>query len=167
MSFLQLSVPMPPSDNHLYINTPRGRAKTAAAKKYKSDVQRKTAEACLVTGTSFDGTKVHLIALDFYYTREEVFSKQAWRPFLKNDASNRQKLLIDAVTEGSGFDDGALFFYLLRKNISQDGITYVDVTLRLLTEDVLLRWNEFWDYVMEKPNEPGTYANLGFDSVGP
>lgn len=166
MSFLRLDLPMPPSDNHIYINTPKGRALTSTAKKYKNDVQRRTAEATLLLQKAFDIKNPYIILLEFYYERSEVLSTQHWRPFKKNDASNRTKLLIDAVTDGAGFDDGGLFFYLIRKNIAQDGITHVDVVIRLLTENLLSRWEGYIHVLKEEPDGLEQCADLGLDPSG-
>lgn len=96
---MTLDLPWPPSTNHAYRNTPRGRAKTNAANAYATDVkvellQHRDARAFrarLQPGTRF---------------RVQLEAHEPNR--LRRDLMNLEKLAIDAIFDWLGHDDSQI-----------------------------------------------------------
>lgn len=121
----RLTLPMPPSDNTIYFNLPHGgRALSSGAKKYKRDV--KALVSRLIAKADTDGADFitcvpYSFILTIYFKATE---NKTWNPekkrsagtrYKKQDAGNRQKLVIDAVMSAIGIDDRQIFREVIRK----------------------------------------------------
>lgn len=90
-----ISVPIPPSVNHMYKPNRHGRGRrllTDEAAAYKAEVALKAANAAQLQGERVAGQRVavHVSLYGFDYTR---------------DIDNVSKALLDGLSDGLGFDD--------------------------------------------------------------
>lgn len=115
---LSMVLAMPPTDNHIYFNLPkgRGRALTGKAKKYKALVKEKTARAAITSPLSFREHIAYRVEITIFLNLlTKGWPKNAkWR-FQKIDTLNRTKLLIDSVAEAIGVDDRHVTEVIVRK----------------------------------------------------
>lgn len=128
LAYVKIVLPLPPSDNHIYFNVtstkPGGfkqhhRAPTAEAKKYKREVASDIASLALANNVEFKLNTPFLCILNIFF--EEIENKgwvkgKADSRYKKVDTENRNKLLIDAITEAIGVDDHQLFFSIKIKH---------------------------------------------------
>jgi len=139
---MKLVLPVPPSDNQIYWNNPRGgRVLRSAAKAYKRKVKKIIAELIAVADGGFYPRHTGEMPPDFvpnvpYEIFIRVYLKavenKSWGTkrspkarYKKADIGNRQKLVIDAVTEAIGIDDSHIMKEVLRKMESPDERTTV------------------------------------------
>lgn len=110
---LHLVLPMPPSDNRIYVNLPRGGRKLSAeAERFKKDVFAIVSDTALASEhVTLDQDATYMVRLDVFFKAIENkgWPKKAKRRYKKVDLHNRQKLLIDAVTDALGVDDSCIF----------------------------------------------------------
>ena len=120
---LRVTLPVPPSDNHIYANVGRARFLTSTAKKYKKTVAEEVAklsvtcdpDACFIEHVPYE------IILHLYLEKVENGGwpqGKAKSRYKRIDTTNRQKLVIDGVMEGIGVDDCHIFYAALYKKCS-------------------------------------------------
>ena len=132
---LELVLEMPPTDNHIYFNLPRGgRALTKEARRYKALVKEKAARAAVTSPFSFREHIPYRVTINLFF---KLFTKgwpknAKWR-FHKTDTLNRTKLLVDAITEAVGVDDRHIIETIVRKEDEE------------ATPRVEIRLEELWD----------------------
>lgn len=121
---------MPPTDNHVYFNLPgAGRVLSKAARQYKSRVKEITSRVAVTEKCSFREHVPYRVRILIYmnlYTKGWP-KKAKWR-FRKADATNRTKLLLDAVAEAIGVDDRHFVDLRIRKE-DTDKEPYVIITV--------------------------------------
>jgi|PlaIllAssembly_1097288.scaffolds.fasta_scaffold00059_5 Holliday junction resolvase RusA-like endonuclease len=111
---LRITLDMPPSDNKLYWNNPwGGRTRTRVATAYHNAARAVIGRLMATTRCGdFAQNVPYRIALYLFF--EEV-ENSGWKKgraatrYKKCDAGNRQKLVIDAVTDAVGVDDRHIF----------------------------------------------------------
>lgn len=130
---LDMVVELPPTDNHIYFNLPRGgRALTKDARRFKALVKEKTARAAITSSLSFREHIPYRVEIVLYlklYSRGWP-KKAKWR-FQKIDTTNRTKLLLDALADAIGVDDRHITDVIVRKEDDPDD-PRVEVTLEEL-----------------------------------
>lgn len=129
---MELSLPLPPTDNNIYVNLSFGRALRSDAKRYKALVKESAARVAIKHELSFRQhvacqVRVHLF-MDMY---TKGWPKNAKWKFRKLDATNRTKLLLDALAESVGIDDRHFVSVLVRKEHKPDN-QYVRLVLEEL-----------------------------------
>ena len=126
---LRLTLPVPPSTNHLYSNVfGRGRILKAEGRKYKAYVQQRVPS---YRGDLEDNQWLTL-SLTFYVPLYNAkTAKHAKKLF---DVSNRVKVLEDAICEGLGIDDRAVIRIELEKVDAPKLDSRVDVVVSLVRE---------------------------------
>ena len=121
---------MPPTDNHIYFNLHGlGRVLTKSARQYKSRVKESTSRIAITEKRSFREHVPYRVRILIYmslYTKGWP-KKAKWR-FRKADASNRTKLILDAVAEAIGVDDRHFVDLRIRKEHT-DKEPYVIITV--------------------------------------
>lgn len=128
---LRAQLPMPPSDNKLYFNGPYGkRVLSTEGRRYKRKVSGLVATAAAGASRDFQQNVPYEIRLTVYLERIEYKTWTA-RRYIKTDVGNRQKLIIDAITEAIGVDDSHIFKEVL---IKKQGDPMVMVLLREMEE---------------------------------
>lgn len=104
---LSLVTELPPTDNHIYFNLPGGgRALTKKAKQFKARVKEQTALTAVRNTLPFREHIPYKATITLYvklYTKG--WPKTAKWKYRKMDATNRTKLILDAITEAVGVDD--------------------------------------------------------------
>lgn len=133
---MELHLPLPPTDNHIYINIPYGRKLSNEAKKYKSLVKERSIQVAVTNTLSFReqvACRVQIVLYMDLYTKG--WPKNAkWR-FRKVDATNRTKLLLDALSDAVGVDDRHFVSVVVRKEHSPD-----NQYARLVLEELWTRY---------------------------
>ena len=130
---LDLVLPLPPTDNHIYFNLQRGgRVLSKEARRYKSLVKEKTAHAGVTCPLSFreNGPYRATITLYLKLYNQGWPKKAKWR-FSKIDTTNRNKLLLDSVCEAIGVDDRHITEVVMKKEDDAND-TRVEITLEEL-----------------------------------
>jgi Holliday junction resolvase RusA-like endonuclease len=127
---------VPPSTNNVYFNLPKGgRVLNAAGKKYKTEIS--------TTIVRQHQAEIRDIQLNHPYGILFVVSmnilnagwpEKAKTRYKKLDASNRVKLLEDAIVEALGIDDSQVIISVVVKRHAETEVT-----------DVVI-----WDYEMEQ-----------------
>jgi Holliday junction resolvase RusA-like endonuclease len=114
---LDMVLALPPTDNHIYFNVPRGgRALTKEARKYKSLVKEKTARAAITSSLSFREHIPYRVDITiFVKLLSKGWPKRAKWKFQKIDTTNRTKLLLDSIAEAIGVDDRHVTQVTIRK----------------------------------------------------
>lgn len=113
---MELYLPMPPTDNHIYINIPYGRKLSKTAKRYKAVVKEEVSKLAVSSNLSFRNHIPYCVRITLFmdlYTKGWP-SKALWK-FRKVDATNRTKLLLDAVSDAVGIDDRHFVTIVTRK----------------------------------------------------
>lgn len=122
---IRLTVDLPPSDNKIYVSGRRGvRFLSSKANKFKISV----ADQILKLSYDYDGEwfleniEYEVIIRVFFPAIENKgwVKGNAKSRYKKSDATNRQKLVIDAVMEGIGVDDSHISKATLYKKCDQD-----------------------------------------------
>lgn len=113
---LWITLDMPPSDNKIYWNHPAGgRVLRSEAKRFKREVKNRVAKLVATSRTNSDFVVdvPYRIVLGLYFeaTENSTFGQKggAKTRYKHMDASNRRKLIIDAVMESIGIDDCHIF----------------------------------------------------------
>ena len=118
---MELNLPMPPTDNHIYSNAPFGRVLSSAAKRYKTLVRTAIGKLATSHDLSFRNHIPYYVRLTIFmdlYTKG--WPKKAMWKYRKVDATNRTKLLLDAISEAIGVDDRHFVTVLVRKEEAKD-----------------------------------------------
>lgn len=110
---LKTTLPLPPSDNHIYFNLPGGgRGRTNKAKSYLSKVKSQIAQLAILNHVEFRQHVPYSIETWIYFNKIEnkgwVKGKAKSR-YMKVDTGNRTKLVEDSIAEAIGVDDSHLF----------------------------------------------------------
>jgi len=114
---LRISLPMPPTDNNLYVPV-RKKGKSAGlrlsdtARVYKVKVAEVMADAALLNPDfGIEENVEYAISLVVYFKSaySKSWPKKAKSKFRKIDTHNRLKLVIDSVMGSMGLDDNCLF----------------------------------------------------------
>lgn len=119
---MQLETELPPSDNKLYTTFRNRRILTKAGRQVKNQVKGliATAMAQYVFNDRAAPSKnvPYEMSITIYFDQIE---NKSWGKnpkttrYKKVDAQNRQKLIIDAVTDALGIDDSIIFSLTIRK----------------------------------------------------
>lgn len=128
---LRAYLPIPPSDNKLYFTGQYGkRVLTTEGRRYKRKVAGLVATAAASARRDFRQNIPYEVRLTVYLVRVQY---KTWnkRRYIKTDVGNRQKLIIDALTEAIGVDDSHVFKEVLTK---KEGDPMVTVLLREMEE---------------------------------
>ena len=141
-------LPLPPSNNHLYLNSPwgSGRILSTTARAAKNRLVEQISQVILEQNLSFDPSTPYGLSLLFCFDRVRPMKKTK-HPFLRVDVDNRQKLIIDAIAAATGVDDRNLFEIRARKVerdaaiSSVDKDDYVSFVLYSLSSDVTTEGN--------------------------
>ena len=117
---LRITIPVPPTDNHIYSNVGRARFLTSTAKKYKKMVANEVAKLAVTCDpdAGFHEDVPYEIILQLYLDKVENSGwaqGKAKSRYKRIDTTNRQKLVIDGVMEGIGVDDCHIFYAALYK----------------------------------------------------
>lgn len=125
---IRVTLPMPPSDNGLYWNMPKGgRTLTSAGKKFRNETKAQISE--LILGSDTDGADFEhdipyelLLFVYFKEVENKTWGQKrgAQSRYKKQDVSNRQKLVTDAVMAAIGVDDRHLMRVVLNKREDAD-----------------------------------------------
>ncbi len=111
-----IELPLPPSTNNAYVNTPRGRRLSQKARAYKRDVQERLMEA----GWRNFHLRLPLSLSIWYYLPDDK---------RRRDISNMVKILEDAIAEFMGYDDSRNAEIHLYRRVSEYGVPCVMVRL--------------------------------------
>ncbi len=109
---------LPPSVNHAYFNLPRGgRTLTKQGKKFKTDVKARILERYYQDITKVKPNHPYGLAvvLTFADLTNKTWPREAKSRYKKIDASNRVKLLEDAVSDALGIDDSQIMCLYVEK----------------------------------------------------
>lgn len=130
-AFLQIVLPLPPSDNHIYFNATtikRGykqsiRVLSDEAKKYKKAVASEIAELGIYNKVEFKKDVPYLCMMKVFF--EDIENKgwatgKAQSRYKRVDTTNRNKLLIDSIMEAIGVDDSHIFAVVKFKRSDPD-----------------------------------------------
>jgi len=136
---LHLTLPLPPTDNHIYttLRGRRGRILTAEAKSYKTLVASRVADLAAHSSIQLRTDVPYAISISAYFpVIENVnWSKGITRSrYRKVDTQNRQKLLVDGLMTAIGVDDSHLFHIRKLKFVDPND-PRVEITLVELDED--------------------------------
>jgi len=115
---MRVTLPLPPSDNHVYFTVKRRRVKTSEAERYVNLVRAAVAEQAIRASIPVCQDVPDRVIIMIYFDRMEQLNWKrsgAGRRFLKLDVANRQKLLIDAVMDALGIDDSCIMNLQLLK----------------------------------------------------
>ena len=132
MTQIALRLPFPPSVNKAYVTTRSGRRiLSSAGKEYKRDVASAIAHHCAAhPETTFDESPLALTIDLYMVTENKGWSKGNTKSRYKRvDASNRVKLLEDAIFSVLGVDDSLVFDLHVYKH-QHDGEPYAHITLQ-------------------------------------
>ena len=132
MTKIALRLPFPPSVNKAYVTTRSGRRiLSAAGKEYKRDVASAVARHCAANPeTTFEERPLSLTIDLHMVTENKGWSKGNTKSRYKRvDASNRVKLLEDALFSVLGVDDSLVFDLHVHKH-PYDDEPYAHITLQ-------------------------------------
>lgn len=117
---MTLELPWPPSTNHAYRNTSRGRAKTSAAKAYAEDVGYR----CHTSPAARD-FRTALTPASRFAVRITAHPPDRRR----RDLANLEKIAIDAIFDWLGHDDSAIDdLHITRAEPRKPGALIVTIT---------------------------------------
>jgi len=125
---LQVTLRMPPSDNKLYWpNKHGGLTLTSDGIKYKRYVSAQIAQVVAFQATAgwdFIQNVPYEFFLAVYFKRIEtqvwIKGNRSGQRYLRVDVGNRQKLVVDALSEAIGVDDRHLSSEVLKKRLDPD-----------------------------------------------
>lgn len=121
---IKLILPLPPTDNKIYFNLPRGgRELTSEARGYKNKVREVVAAVAATCSLSFRKNIEHELVIRVYLSHVENsgFGKEkTLERYKKVDSSNRTKLVTDAVAAAIGIDDKHIFKTIILKRSDPD-----------------------------------------------
>lgn len=106
---------LPPSSNHAYINNGfGGRTLSAAGKKFKTETKVTIARRYTTALTAMKPNMPALVLARFYFESllNKGWPKTAKSRYKKLDATNRVKLLEDALAEVLGVDDSCTMAFI-------------------------------------------------------
>ena len=116
---IRLVIPsLPPSANNAYFNLPKGgRALTTGAKKYLTETKAYLSQNYRIELASFQPDVPYGLWVRFYFPDLEntTWPKAAKTRYKKFDATNRIKLLEDALKDVAGIDDSQHLVVILQK----------------------------------------------------
>lgn len=134
MKILSIELPFPPSVNKAYVTTRSGRRiLSSKGKEYKRSVASIVAKHCAdKPSTSIDEVKLELTIKLHMETENKGWSTgKAKTRYKRVDASNRVKLLEDALFSVLGVDDSLVFSLHVEKiNCSGDPFTTVELSTK-------------------------------------
>lgn len=128
-----LNIPLPPTDNHLYINIRRGRLKSPDYRNYEADFSIWCYQNHLALkegAKALEGGYPLAIEIDFKFAYAKLFCKDG--PIKKMDVSNRLKCFLDLVSKSLQFDDSRFFRVSCQKSIA----VFEGVNIKILATDV-------------------------------
>jgi len=121
---LSFSLPLPPTVNHAYANVGGRRILTSVGRVYKRDVMERVVREidCIVDGFWSRGEPLSMEIELFFPSLENKgwSSGQAKSRYKQIDASNRVKLVEDAIAEALMIDDRYFFDVTVRKRVRDD-----------------------------------------------
>jgi hypothetical protein len=124
---LILELPLPPTDNSIYISINIGskprRILSNAAKKFKNQIKVAIARVLIENSGRikdadfFNNESIYVFKISTYFEciENKGWPKKAKYRFKKIDLTNRNKLLIDSICENLNIDDSQIFKVLLEK----------------------------------------------------
>lgn len=126
---VKVTLTMPPSSNHIYINKSGGRIKTAEARAWQNKAVREIIEqAKLGFQENLDQNKQYALLMTFYFKQiinkgwGEIYKKgdkkgqrKSQNKWKRVDLSNRVKLAEDAMKIATGVDDSSTMASILIK----------------------------------------------------
>lgn len=134
---LRIVLPLPPTDNHIYQTiriskkkggganwgTTSGRSLTPTARSYKLATATDIAHLAVTNSVQFKKNVPYLLRLKIFFSAVENKSwskNNAKTRYKKVDTTNRNKLLIDSITQAIGVDDSHIFPVIKLKDSCQD-----------------------------------------------
>lgn len=118
---IRLSLPyLPPTTNNAYFNMRRGgRQLTSVARAYKIDVSTRLQREYRKEMMFFQKNTPYLLLVRFYFTGlvHKGYPEKTTTRYKKLDASNRLKLLEDALKDAAGIDDSQFLQCFLEKRV--------------------------------------------------
>lgn len=126
---LEIVLPLPPSDNHIYETRRRGRksfrALTPEAEHYQQAVKSDVSGLALKANVTFNPDSWYLLVLNIVF---EAIENEGWHKkkrtaqsrIKKIDLTNRNKLLLDSIAKSVGIDDSSSITVVLLKDENPD-----------------------------------------------
>ena len=125
---LRLTLPVPPSTNHLYVTVHKRRVLSAEGRKYKKYVGQRVP----AYRQGLEDNQWLVLTLTFYVPlyngKKAKHAKKQW------DVTNRVKALEDAICEALGVDDRAVKRVVLDKVDAAARDSRVEVSVTLIRE---------------------------------
>lgn len=121
---LKLTLPLPPTDNQIYFNHPRGgRRLSDKARSYKNVVKAAVVPLAATSTHDFQTNVPYEMIIKVFLEATE--NKGYWEGktvnrYKKVDSTNRVKLVADAIAEAIGIDDCHIFRTTVVKNEDPD-----------------------------------------------
>jgi Holliday junction resolvase RusA-like endonuclease len=146
----RFTVPIPPTDNHAYVNIRNargGRRLSKEALTYKTNVAQIISIDAAQSPVSLPEQAPYFIDIKIFFPRVKT-KIGAKNRYMNIDVTNRTKLLLDAITEPLGIDDRHIFMFYLYKKCDPKN-PRVEVHLREI-EDKESEL-ETWDYEKNGP----------------
>jgi len=117
---LSLTFPMPPTSNHIYVNLRGrgGRMLSQEATRYQAKVRALVVQELLRPENALldlAPDRPYGVWLRYWFERIETVSPGAKHRFVRQDLPNRDKLLVDTVSDALGLDDLHIFFMAMDK----------------------------------------------------
>jgi Holliday junction resolvase RusA-like endonuclease len=115
---------LPPTTNKAYSSVRGVRILSSEGRKYKQNVRLQMLELVDASMAMVDG---HWYSIDITYVFTELLTKgkNAKSPILRIDTTNREKLLVDVLSEILGFDDACLIEVRQRKKVGAEPCVHV------------------------------------------
>jgi len=115
---------LPPTTNKAYASIGKGRVLTSEGRKYKQAVRLQMMELLTDSMVVEEG---YWYSIDITYMFPELLTKTkgAKSPILRIDTTNREKLLVDTLSEIFGFDDACLMEVSQRKVVGANPSVHV------------------------------------------
>lgn len=115
---MMFKIPLPPSDNQLYLNSSNGRAKTAKYLKFLSDANKMVdKEQIKIMASSVEDQEIVLFSILCLH-KKTIFCKNGKRK--KFDITNRIKASNDLFSKLTGIDDMFISRYCIEYEIISD-----------------------------------------------